>query len=191
MGGRTAVAVILMSALGAGGCTSATAPQLPAGPGSMQTAALIEPSLPAAGAEPAGTTIMAKGTPTEIYELVARGALGCWLGPDGPLTTSHIFHAEAKPPAEGGAAQIVLHERDSTYSDQRGSRAFRVTFARAGAGAKVEITNVKLIPTLGAAMATDVETWAAGGKGCEARLLYPPPPTPVLVGSGVMRAGKP
>jgi hypothetical protein len=131
---------------------------------------------------------MATGTPTEVYELVARGALGCWLGPGGPLKASHVFHAEAKPPAEGGAAQIVLHERDPTYSDQRGTRVFRVTFARAGAGAKVDITNVKLIPILGAAMARDVETWAAGGNGCEARLVYPQPSAPVLVRAGVMRA---
>ena len=134
---------------------------------------------------------MAKGTPTEVYELVARGALGCWLGPGGPLKASHVFHAQAKPPAEGGAAEIVLHERDPAYSDQRGPRAFHVTFVRAPAGAKVEVTNIKMMPTLGAAMAKDVETWAAGGKGCEVRILYPPQPIPVRARGRAPASAKP
>jgi len=191
MGGRAAVAAILMSASGVWGCTSTTAPQLPAGPGSMQTSSLIKPALPVAGEAPASTTVMAKATPTESYELVARGALGCWLGVGGPLRASHVFHAQAKPPAEGGAAEIVLHERDPAYSDQRGSRAFRITFARAPAGAKVDIANVKMSAALAAAMTRDVETWAVGGKGCEARILYPPPPFPVRVRSRARSAAKP
>jgi hypothetical protein len=44
---------------------------------------------------------------------------------------------------------------------------------------------------LGAAMTKDVETWAAGGQGCEVRLLYPPPPSPVPEEARVRRAGKP
>jgi len=52
-----------------------------------------------------------------LYELVARGALGCWFGAGGPLKTSHVFQAEAAPPAEGGAAEIVLHERELAGED--------------------------------------------------------------------------
>jgi hypothetical protein len=177
MGGRTAVAIIVMSALGAGGCTSATGPQLPMGSVSIETSSAAKPE-PVAGQEPTGTTLMAKGTPTEIYEVVARGALGCWFGADGPLKPTHVFHAEAEPPATGGAAEIVLHERDPAYRDQRGPRAFRVAIARAPGGAQVGIANIKMVTALGEAMTKDVETWVAGGKGCEVRRLYPPPPPP-------------
>jgi hypothetical protein len=176
MGGRTSVAIILMSALGAGGCTSATGPQLPVG-SSIETSSAERP-VPVAGQEPIGTTLMAKGTPTEVYEVVARGALGCWFGANGPLKPTHVFHAEAEPPASGGAAEIVLHERDPAYRDQRGPRAFRVSFAGAPGGAKVSIANIKMVTALGEAMTKDVEAWAAGGAGCEVRRLYPPPPPP-------------
>jgi hypothetical protein len=177
MSGRTAVAVILMSALGAGGCTSAGVPQLPAGSAGIETSSAARPA-PVTGQEPTGTTVMAKGTPTEIYEVVARGALGCWFGANGPLKPSHVFHAEAAPPVEGGAAEINLHERDPSFRDQRGPRAFRVTFAGAPGGAQVGIVNIKMAAALGDAMTKDVEVWVASGQGCELRRLLPPPPPP-------------
>ena len=176
MGGRTAVAIVLLSALA--GCTSATGPQLPVGSAAIETSSAEKP-VPVAGQEPTGTILMAKSTPTEAYEVVARGALGCWFGADGPLKPTHVFHAEADPPASGGAAEIVLHERDPAFRDQRGPRAFRVTFANAPpGGAQVGIANIKMVTALGDAMTKDVETWAAGGKGCEVRRLFPPPPPP-------------
>jgi hypothetical protein len=177
MGGRTAV-VISMLALAAGGCTSATGPQLPVGAASIETSSAAKPPAAVAGQEPTGTTVLAKGTPTEAYEIVARGVLGCWFGAAGPLKPSHVFHAEAEPPAAGGAAEIVLHERDVSFRDQRGPRAFRVTFASAPMGAQLGIANIKMATALGDAMTKDVETWVAGGKGCEVRRLYPPPPPP-------------
>jgi hypothetical protein len=166
-----------MSALGAGGCTSATGPQLPAGAAPIETSSAARP-LPVAGQEPTRTTLIAKSTPTGVYEIVARGALGCWFGANGPLKPTHVFHAEADPPAAGGAAEIVLHERDTAYPDQRGPRAFRVTFAGTPGGAQVGIANLKMATPLGDAMTKDVETWAAGGEGCGVRRLYPPPPPP-------------
>jgi len=164
--------------LGLGACTSATVPMIPVGSSPNETSSAARPAALASGTEPVGTTIMAKGTPTEVYELVASGALGCWFGAGGPLKGSHVFHAEAKPPAEGGAAEIVLHERDATFSDQRGPRAFRVALTNAPAGAQVNVANLKMAPALGEAMTKDVATWAAGAKGCEVRRLYPPPPPP-------------
>ena len=177
MGGRPAISIIVTLALGAGACTSATGPQLSAGSAPIETSSAAKPS-PVDDPEPTGTTILAKGTPTEVYELVARGALGCWFGAGGPLKTSHVFHAEATPPAEGGAAEIVLHERDSSFRDQRGPRAFRVTFASAPMGAQVHIANIKMASAVGGAMARDVETWASSGSGCQVRSLFPPAPAP-------------
>lgn len=177
MGARPAIAIFVTLALGAGACTSATGPQLSAGSTPIESSSAAKPS-PVADPEPTGTTIMAKGTPTEVYELVARGALGCWFGAGGPLKTSHVFQAEATPPAEGGAAEIVLHERDVSLRDQRGPRAFRVTFASAPMGAQLNIANIKMTSAVGGAMAKDVETWAGNGKGCQVRGLFPPAPAP-------------
>jgi hypothetical protein len=179
MSGRSAGFVIVALALAANACTSATGPQLPAGSAPNETSAPAKPAAPAAtDPEASVTTIMAKGTPTEVYELVARGVLGCWFGGGGPLKKSHVFHAEAAPPAEGGAAEIVLHERDASFRDQRGVRAFRVTIASAPIGAQVNIANIKMAPAVGSAMVKDAETWASGGAGCQLRALFPPPPTP-------------
>ena len=77
-----------------------------------------------AEATPYETTTIAAGTPTEVYALVAGGALRCWLGADGPLKATHVFHAEAAPPAEGGAAEIVLHERDPCLPGPAGPSRF-------------------------------------------------------------------
>ena len=161
-----------MLALSGSACTSGTAPELPAGPASIDTSKAPPAS---AAPEPVGTTLMAKGTPTEVYELVARNVLGCWFGAVGALKASHVFHAEAAPPAEGGAAEIVLHERDVSFRDQRGPRAFRVTFVNAAGVVQVGIANMKIAPPLAGAMVKDVEAWAGGGTGCQVRSLYPPP----------------
>jgi hypothetical protein len=178
MNGRSTALVVLALTLGVGACTAATGPQLPAGSAPIETSSAANPAAPAGEPGTPLAAIMAKTTPTETYELVARGALGCWFGASGPLKPSHVFHAEAAPPVEGGAAEIVLHERDVSFRDQRGPRAFRVTFATAPMGAQVNVVNIKMAPPVGTAMAKDVETWAAAGAGCQLRVVLPPPPAP-------------
>jgi hypothetical protein len=172
MRGRPSIAIHLALGLTLGACTSGTAPQLPAGPEAIDTSK----GQPAAAApEPVTTAVTTKGTPTEVYEVVARNVLGCWFGAGGALKASHVFHAEAAPPAEGGAAEIVLHERDPSFRDQRGARAFRVTFVNAAGLVQVGISNMKIAPPLAGAMVRDVEAWAGGGTGCQVRGLYSPP----------------
>jgi hypothetical protein len=189
MGGRLR-AVVAVLALGAGACTSTTGPQLP--PAAAPTDATSAPKPPAKADVEQGvtTTVLSKSTPTETYEIVARGVLGCWFGAAGPLKRSHVFHAEAASPAEGGAAEIVLHERDTSFRDQRGARAFRVAFEKAPAGAKVDIANLKMAQALGEAMQKDVEVWVAGGSGCVVRTLYPPPPAPAPAKAKAKAKGK-
>ncbi len=127
------------------------------------------------------TTVIAQGTATEVYALVARGALRCWFGADGPLKATHIFNADAASPAQGGAAEIVVHERDAALRDPRGNRAFRVSFTGEVTGVRVGITPIKVPDALAQPMVRDVETWARGGEGCQARAANPPQaaaPTP-------------
>ena len=151
-------------ALCAGACTSSSAPTLTSGrepPIETGSHCRIWPS----GQAPVETAIIVPGTPTEVYALVARGALGCWFGANGPLKATHVFHAEAAPPSQGGQAEIVLHERDVSLRDQRGARAFRVKFASDAAGVRVGITVVKIAPALAEPMVQDVAVWARGRSG--------------------------
>jgi hypothetical protein len=119
---------------------------------------------------------MASGTSTGVFAHVARGALGCWLAADGPLKASHVYRAEAEPPSKGGAAEITIYERDVSLRDQRGPRAYRISFASEAGGVRINATALKFDPAKAQAMARDVETWAKGGSGCQLRALYPPPP---------------
>lgn len=131
---------------------------------------------------PAETAIIASGSPTDVYALVARGANRCWFGADGPLKPTHVFHAEALSPAQGGAAEMVLHERDESLRDKRGARAFQVSFTAVPAGARVAVTSLKMDPQLGGLMTKDVVTWARGGSECQLG-RHTQPITPV-VGNG-------
>lgn len=116
---------------------------------------------------------------TDTYAAVARGALNCWFGANGPMKRSHIFHADANPPAKGGGAEIVLQERDASLSDQRGVRAFRVAFIPAGDGTQVTVSHLKVDANVAQALTRDVETWARGQAGCQLRTVLDPVPDPI------------
>ena len=132
----------------------------------------------ATSSAPYETAAIVSGTPTEVYALVARGVLGCWFGAGGPLKASHVFQAEAEPPAKGGAAEIVIHERDTAFQDRRGPRAYRVSFAAEMTGVRVGMMALKFEAALAQAMARDVQNWARGGTGCQLRAVLPPPRPP-------------
>jgi hypothetical protein len=133
-------------------------------------------SLPPSGPQESALTV--PGTPTGVFAQVARGALGCWLAADGPLKPSHVYRAEADPPSQGGAAEIVLYERDVSVRDQRGPQAYRIAFRSEIGGVRVVATALKFEPPKAQAMARDVETWAKGSQGCQLRTVMPPPAPP-------------
>jgi hypothetical protein len=168
---------VLLHAVGAG-CVPSSLPTLLSSPDPVSSP---DPgktgSLPAPSG-PYETAAIVSGTPTEIYTLVARGILGCWFGTGGPLRASHVFQAEAAPPAKGGAAEIAIHERDTSFRDQRGVRAYRVSFSSETTGVRIGMTALKFGTNLAQAMAKDVETWAKGGAGCQLRAVLPPPTAP-------------
>jgi hypothetical protein len=158
----------------AGGCSANGMPTLQSLlPPPTETSSLATP------ATPFETSVVASGTPTGVFAQVAQGVLGCWFGADGPLKASYIYRAEAEPPAKGGEAEIVVHERDLTQRDLRGPRAYRISFASELGGVRVTSAALKLELKLAQAMARDVEKWAQegskAGTGCELRALLPPP----------------
>jgi len=180
------ISILAMLATSAGGCASSNPPALPSGSPPLETGAAAPSATALAQIE---TTIMAPGTATEVYAQVARGALRCWFGPDGPLKATHIFNAEAASPAQGAAAEIVLHERDASLRDPRGHRAFRVSFTGEVTGVRVGIMPIKVPDGLAQPMVRDVETWARGGAGCQAGALgrpqaMAPPPQPPAKSKG-------
>ena len=165
---------LAIAALGAvGGCSSLTPPTLGGAP--KQPAPAAAPVSQSSQPNAYETAFMVQGTPTAIYALVARGALNCWLGAAGPLHATHVFAAEAAPPNQGGAAEIVVHERDPTFCDQRGPRALRLRFEHAQGGVRVGFVNLRLGAALAEAMSQDTTTWAKGGSGCRVRELREPP----------------
>jgi hypothetical protein len=182
---------LAIAVLGAvGGCSSLTPPTLGGAP--KQPAPAAAPVSQSSQPNAYETAFMVQGTPTAIYALVARGALNCWLGAAGPLHATHVFAAEAAPPNQGGAAEIVVHERDPTFRDQRGPRALRLRFEHAQGGVRVGFVNLRLGAALAEAMSQDTTTWAKGGSGCRVRELREPPmltgltraPPPHLGGGG-------
>jgi len=127
-------------------CSSATPPSLP-GLSSLVPDAIV-------------------GSPTEVYEQVARGVLRCWFGRSGPLKADYIYHADAEPPGKGGKAEIVIHERDRTSDNQKGVRAYRISIASEAAQTSLTTENLKLSEAQAAAMDADARRWAAGSNGC-------------------------
>ena len=107
-----------------------------------------------------------KGSATDIYSRVARGALTCWLGANGPLRKTHMFHASADPPAKGGKSKIVIFELRKGGKQKRGARAFVVSIVPDGATANVGTENVRMPPKIGAKMRRDVYRWSAAQLGC-------------------------
>lgn len=173
--------VVLALAALAGGCASSGGPLLPppSSIGEVKTAGDGKSANEGKSTMAPGTaeaSFIVPGTPTGVYALVARQALACWFGSDGPLKATHIFNASAEPPAKGGAAEVVIRERDATLRDQRGTRAYLVSFETASSGVRVVTSPLKVEPPVAQAMAKDVEAWSKGGAGCQLRFAMPPPP---------------
>jgi hypothetical protein len=165
----------LMHALAAG-CTPSGLPSLlgPVSSGPSRTGP-SEDSNTFTSSTPYETSALVPGNPTQVYTLVARGALGCWFGAGGPLKASHVFRAEAEPPAKGGSAEILIHERDKSFRDQRGVQAYKIGFSSEITGVRIGMTALKFEAKRAQAMAKDVEAWARGGSSCQLRTLMPPP----------------
>jgi hypothetical protein len=115
------------------------------------------------------------------YQRVASGILKCWFGAGGPLRKTHVFSAETAPPSAGGAAELVLYQRDAMpgQASPRGVRAFRVTFTPVSdAKTRVDMEAMKVAADLAAAMETDVLAYAFEKESCKVQVVRPPPPQP-------------
>jgi len=107
------------------------------------------------------------GSPTELYTRIARGAMACWFGTAGPLKGTHIYHAEAESPAQGGRSEIVIFERNlADPASPRGVRALRISIAEAGAVTPLTVEPAKLPEPMAKRLTADVYRWASGEVQC-------------------------
>lgn len=113
-----------------------------------------------------GSAESAPGSVIEAYSRIARGAMGCWFRADGPLKKSHVFHADVAPASSGGAAEIIIHERDATGPSPWGKRAFRVALTGSGGDVEVAVENLAMPESVAGRMRADVEAWRRGRSAC-------------------------
>jgi hypothetical protein len=144
------ISLAILFSLLAGGC-SGNAPSLPALPqltGTVTEAPIV-------------------GSPTEVYERIARGAISCWFGTNGPLKANYVYHAEAEPAGRGGKAEIVIHERDRRPTENpKGLRAYRVAITPEDGQTTLVFENLNLPEPVAKAMEADARRWGTGALGC-------------------------
>lgn len=145
----TLLGLVGLAAVPNGGCSGGPMPSLPELTGSLSESSIV-------------------GTPTEVYERIARGAIACWFGTGGPLKREYVYDAEAAPPSQGGRAEISIHERNRKYDTPKGPRAFRITIAPEKEQTTLAFENVTLADPLALSLEADARRWGAGAIGCTA-----------------------
>lgn len=146
----------------------------------------VLPSLPELAETFSETPVV--GSPTEVYEHIARGALTCWFGSAGPLKAGYVYHAEADPPGKGGRAEITIHERVRLADNPKGERAYRIAIVPENARTTLRFENLKMPEAKATLMETDARRWGTGAFGCAGAESggwsenEPPPPAPQAEG---------
>ena len=117
---------------------------------------------------------MINASSAEVYTRVARGAMACWFGAQGRLAGTHIFHADSAPAMNGGAVEIIVHERAVDQPKPWGYKAFRVLLAETTAldgssgsgGTLITVENLRMPEAEAPRMRAEVFQWASGTEGC-------------------------
>lgn len=173
-GGMTGAPLFAAALIAAGLCGAACSggPALPGLANSPAVAGFSKLAVPAPASEPSHIA----SPSAEVYARVARGANQCWFGPRGRLAKTHIFHADVSPSMNGGAVEIVVHERAADQPKPWGYKAFRVLLAEGagldgtpGAGGTgIVVENVRIPDAEAARMRSETFQWATGTEGCKA-----------------------
>jgi hypothetical protein len=141
------ISLAALAGIFAAGCSGAALPSLPQMTGTVTEAPIV-------------------GSPTEVYERIARGALACWFGAAGPLKANYVYHAEADPPGKGGKAEIVIHQRNLASDNPKGLKAYRIAITPEDDSTSLLFENLALPEAQAAAMEKDSRRWGAGAIGC-------------------------
>lgn len=140
--------------------------------GTVELPSVSMPKLPEAKPDapppPPETGVAVPASATVIYSRLALGANSCWFGHGGWLKQDYVYFADADAPSRGGKAMIVIHQRDPTQPNPRGLKAYRVNIDPDGETAsRLKIENLRMPEVFAAAMARDIDRWAAGDQGCQ------------------------
>jgi hypothetical protein len=122
---------------------------------------------------PAGLSTRAPVPPSEAYVNIGRGANTCWFGVSGTYKRTHVLYAEAAPPAQGGAVEVVVHERDHLADRPFGSKAFRITLTPSDGQSEIATLNLRMPAAHAERMTREVMRWAQGDLACSAEPLPP------------------
>ncbi len=122
-----------------------------------------------------GFGIAAPGKPVEVYTMLARLAKTCWLSAPAPLQTGYLFTAEASPEGRGGAASIIIFEKNAApgVHGQRGLVAYSLSLSPSGEGTSIGVENGRIAEGFAAKLHADIERWAAGETGCNEAARWP------------------
>ncbi len=164
---QPAVAVAL-TALVCGAC--AGGPSLPSLPQSLSGPGLPNVSIGSIQGEATHQPLPS----AEVYARIARGANACWFGARGRLGKSHILHADAAPSMNGGAVEVVVHERAVDQPKPWGYKAYRIVLTEGAGidgtpgsgGTSIAVENSRIPDAEAARMRAEVYQWAAGTEGC-------------------------
>jgi hypothetical protein len=180
--GAPLIAAILSACAGAGQqAQPLSLPKLP-------SVGSISEAIPVAIGQPVGSA-------TDIYARIARGAMSCWFGTNGPLKKDYIFHASADAPSRGGKAQIAIHQRDPTQPNPRGAKAYLINIDPTGeSSATIKTENLKMTDAFATAMTGDVGRWSKSDQGCAENSTVvgwvPAPPAPAEIPKPTHKAKK-
>jgi hypothetical protein len=133
----------------------------------------------------------------EVYSRIARGANACWFGPRGRIGTTHLLHADAAPSMNGGAVEMVVHERAVDQPKPWGYKAFRVLLTESAGidgpgtgGTDIAVENTRIPDAEGARMRAEVFQWAAGTESCKADPALDKSPEPVAAAPALAAKAK-
>ncbi len=105
-----------------------------------------------------------KGSPIELYTLVARGIKSCWFSGARPDFKKYIFFAETSQDTSEGAAEISIHELDK--NGRRGLKAFEVKFHSADGGTYVAPKNHRLDAVMSEQLEAAIDRYANNDLSC-------------------------
>lgn len=181
-----------LALLGALSCACAGGPKLPSLPQASVSAGASGGSAASLPVE-LGKLQLASA---EVYSRIARGANACWFGPRGRLAKTHILHADAAPSMNGGAVDVVVHERAIDQPKPWGYKAFRVQLSESpgldgtpgAGGTTIAVENARIGEAEAARMRAEVFQWAGGTEGCRADPALDKPPEPPVAAAAVAPA---
>ena len=142
------------------------------------------PSLPNAPTEllaPSSNANIVTGTPSEIYQRIARQASKCWFGPFGSVHDRFMMSADVPPPTSSAPVTMAIHRRIAKSKKPWGPTLLRVQFSGT-TSTTVSFQNLGLKPPIRSRMTQGVLHWANGKQTCpplqDPASRQPPAPQP-------------